>query len=228
MNSHGVVLDMQFDRLWFKPGACDHYDSPSIEFVLPPQFDLKRSSNHPLRPQQKSYDLPLSTVASLPFLNDQMMKNQKTPKKMMILQRSITLDKPMIHSNEKVDFANSSISVKSSVKLNVAMISTAVYHSFSRRYHKNKNYDFFFMSLYDINKILNYIEFRMSIRSMFEMKKNFIQKITLKKVNRLLSSKFKNLFQNFDFNLIEKLSSHRAYDHKIEFEKNFRMIKSQM
>ena len=84
------------------------------------------------------------------------------------------------------------------------------------------------MSLYDVNKILNYIEFRMSIKFMFKIKKSFIQKITLKKVNRLLFAKFKNLLQNFDFNLIEKLSSHKAYDYKIKLEENFRTIKSRM
>ena len=26
MNSHEMVLNMQFDRLWFKLGACDHYN----------------------------------------------------------------------------------------------------------------------------------------------------------------------------------------------------------
>ena len=84
------------------------------------------------------------------------------------------------------------------------------------------------MFLYDVNKILNYIEFRMSIKFMFEIKKSFIQKITLKKVNRLLLAKFKNLFQNFDFNLIEKLLSYKTYDHKIEFEENSRTIKNRM
>ena len=49
------------------------------------------------------------------------------------------------------------------------------------------------MSLYDVNKILNYIESRINIKFMPEVKKNFIQKITLKKVNRLLFAKFKNL-----------------------------------
>ena len=84
------------------------------------------------------------------------------------------------------------------------------------------------MFLYDVNKILNYIEFRMSIKFMPEMKKNFIQKITLKKMNRLLLAKFKNLLQNFDLSLTEKLSSHKAYDHKIKLEKNSRTIKSRM
>ena len=84
------------------------------------------------------------------------------------------------------------------------------------------------MSLYDVNKILNYIEFRMSIKFILEMKKSFTQKITLKKMNRLLFAKFKDLLQIFDFNLIEKLSSHKTYNHKIELEKNFRTIKNRM
>ena len=84
------------------------------------------------------------------------------------------------------------------------------------------------MFLYDVNKILNYIEFRMSIKFILEMKKSFTQKITLKKMNRLLFAKFKDLLQNFDFNLIEKLSSHKTYNHKIELEKNFRTIKNRM
>ena len=84
------------------------------------------------------------------------------------------------------------------------------------------------MFLYDVNKILNYIEFRINIKLMFKMKKSFTQKITLKKINRLLFAKFKNLLQNFDFNLTKKLSLHKTYDHKIEFEKNFRTIKNRM
>ena len=63
---------------------------------------------------------------------------------------------------------------------------------------------------------------------MLEIKKTFIQKITLKKVNRLLFVKFKNLFQNFDLNLIEKLLLHKAYNYKIKLEKNFCTIKSRM
>ena len=47
-------------------------------------------------------------------------------------------------------------------------------------------------------------------------------------MNRLLFAKFKNLLQNFNFNLIEKLSSHKTYNHKIKFEKNFHTIKSRM
>ena len=45
-------------------------------------------------------------------------------------------------------------------------------------------------------------------------------------MNRLFLVKFKNLFQNFDFNLIEKFLLHKAYNYKIEFKKNFRIIKS--
>ena len=178
--------------------------------------------------QSQSYDLLLSSVVALPPLRNQVMQNQKPSKKMMILQRPFTLDKPIIHSNQKVSSADSPSSIKSPVKLNVIMISVAAYHSLFRRYHKNKNYDFFSMSLYDVNKILNYIEPRMSIKFMPEMKKSFIQKITLKKVNRLLLAKFKNLLQDFDFSLTEKLPSHKAYDHKIELEKNPRTIKSRV
>ena len=34
MNNHEVMLNMQFDRLWFKLNVCDHYDSFFIEFVF--------------------------------------------------------------------------------------------------------------------------------------------------------------------------------------------------
>ena len=144
--------------------------------------------------QFQSYDLFLFSIVALSPLKNQMMQNQKFSKKIMILQRFFTFNKSIIHSNQKVSFANSFFSIKFSTKLNVIMISIVVYHFFFKRYHKNKNYDFFFMFLYDVNKILNYIEFRINIKFMFKMKKNFIQKITLKKVNRLLFAKFKNLF----------------------------------
>ena len=156
------------------------------------------------------------------------MQNQKPSKKMVILQRPFTLDKSVVHSNQEVSSADSPSSVKFSVKLNVIMISAVVYHSFFRRYHKNKDYDFFFMSLYDVNKVLDYIEPRMSIRFMPEVKEGFTQKITLKKVDRLLFAEFKDLFQDFDLSLAEKLSSHRAYDHKIELEGDSRTIKSRV
>ena len=145
----------------------------------------------------------------------------------MILQR-FSNDKSTIFSNQKINFANLFFSIKFSVKLNVIMISIVAFNFLFKRNYKNKSYDFFFMFLYDINKVLNYIEFRMSIRSMFEMKKKIIQKITFEKINRFLSMKFKDLLQNFDFNLIEKFSSHKTYNHKIEFEKNFRTIKSRV
>ena len=123
---------------------------------------------------------------------DQMKKNQKSSKKMMILQR-FSSDKSTILSNQKIDFANSFFSIKFSVKLNVIMISIVAFNFLFKRNYKNKSYDFFFMFLYDINKIMNYIEFRINIRSMFKMKKSFAQKITLEKINRFLSMKFKNL-----------------------------------
>ena len=47
-------------------------------------------------------------------------------------------------------------------------------------------------------------------------------------MNRLLFVKFKNLFQNFDFSLTKKLSSHKAYNYKIKLKKNSRTIKSRM
>ena len=69
--------------------------------------------------------------------------------------------------------------IKFFIKLNMIMISIVIYHFFSKRYHKNKNYDFFFMFLYNINKILNYIEFRINIEFMFKKKlysKNYVKK----------------------------------------------------
>ena len=54
------------------------------------------------------------------------------------------------------------------------MISTIVYYIFFKRNHKNKDYNFFFMFLYDINQILKYIKFRINIRFMFKIKKTFI------------------------------------------------------
>ena len=124
--------------------------------------------------QFQSYDLFLFSIVALSLLKNQIMQNQKFSKKIMILQRFFTLDKSIIYSNQKVSFANSFFSIKFSIKLNVIMISIVVYHFFFKRYHKNKNYDFFFMFLYDVNKILNYIEFRISIKLMFEIKKSFI------------------------------------------------------
>ena len=47
-------------------------------------------------------------------------------------------------------------------------------------------------------------------------------------MNRLLFVKFKNLFQDFDFNLIKKFLLHKAYNHKIKFEKNFCTIKNRI
>ena len=34
MNNHKMMLNMQFDRLWFKSSVYDHYDSFFIEFVF--------------------------------------------------------------------------------------------------------------------------------------------------------------------------------------------------
>ena len=48
MNNHEVVLDMQFDRLWFKSGACDHYGFSFTEFVFPFQLDMRRFFMHQL------------------------------------------------------------------------------------------------------------------------------------------------------------------------------------
>ena len=195
MNSHKIMLNIQFDRLWFKSNVCDYYDFFFIEFVFFSQFDMRCFFMHQLFNffQFQSYDFFLFSIVALSPLKNQVMQNQKFSKKIMILQRSFTLDKSIIHSNQKINSASSSFSIKFSVKLNVIMISVVVYHFFFKRYHKNKNYDFFFMFLYNVNKILNYIESRMSIKFMFEMKKDFIQKITLKKINRLLFAKFKNL-----------------------------------
>ena len=183
---------------------------------------MRRSFMHQLldSSQTSSYDFSLFSIVVLSFLNDQMMKNQKFSKKMMILQRFFTFDESIIHSNQKMSFANSSFLIESSIKLNVIMISIVIYHSLSKRHHKNKNYE--------INKILSYVKSRLSIKFMIEVNETFTQKFTFEKMNRLLLVKFKNLLQDFDLNLIEQFSSHKIYDHKIELEKNFRTIKSQM
>ena len=187
---------------------------------------MRRSFMHQLLEffSAQSYDLSLSSTVALSLLKNQNMKNQKPSKKMTILQRLSSLEKSTQSSKQK----NSPPSAKSPKKINIIIISAAAYHILFKRNHKNKSYNFFSMSLYDINQILKYIEPCMSIRLMPEIKKTFTQKITLKKVNRLLLVKFKNLFQDFDLNLIEKLLSHKAYNHKIELEKNPRTIKSRI
>ena len=113
-------------------------------------------------------------------------------------------------------------------KNDINMISTTIYHYLFEKHVKNKNYEFFVMFFNDINKVLDYIEFRMSIRFMSEINEIFTQKIILKQIERLLFSEFKNLLQTFDFNLAEQLSSHRVYNHKIELEKDSRTIKNRI
>ena len=132
MNNHEVMLNIQFNRLWFKLNACDPYNFLFIEFVFFFQFDMRRFFMHQLFNffQFQSYDLFLFSIVALSFLRNQMMQNQKFSKKIMILQRFFTFDKSIIHSNQKINFANSSFSIKFSIKLNVIMISIAVYHFF--------------------------------------------------------------------------------------------------
>ena len=113
-------------------------------------------------------------------------------------------------------------------KNDINIISTTIYHYLIEKHVKNKNYEFFVMFFNDINKIFDYIEFRMNIRSMFEINEIFTQKIILKQIERFFFSKFKIFFQTFDFNFVEQLSLYRIYDHKIELKKNFRTIKNRI
>ena len=72
------------------------------------QFDMRRFFMHQLFNffQFQSYDLFLFSIVALSFLKNQMMQNQKSSKKIMILQRFFTFDKSIIHSNQKINFAN--------------------------------------------------------------------------------------------------------------------------
>ena len=108
------------------------------------------------------------------------------------------------------------------------MISAAAYHYLTMKHARNKDYEFFAMSLNDIDKVLDYIEPRMGIRPMPEINEAFTQKITLDQVERLLPTEFKDLLQTFDPTLAEQLPPHRVYDHKIELEGNSRTIKSRV
>ena len=44
----------------------------------------------------------------------------------------------------------------------------------------------------------------------------------------MLHSNFHNLLKTFDFVVVERLASHRFYDHKIEFIDDLNMIKSRV
>ena len=58
-------------------------------------------------------------------------------------------------------------------KNNINMISTTIYYYLIIKHVKNKNHEFFVMFFNDINKIFDYIKFRMNIQSMFEINEVF-------------------------------------------------------
>ena len=71
------MLNMQYNQLFFKFNACDHYDAPFTEFVLFSMFDLRRSSMHqsPQFFDFQLYNFFLSKTASQSPLNDSIIKN---------------------------------------------------------------------------------------------------------------------------------------------------------
>ena len=273
MNSHEVMLNMQFDQLSFKFDACDHYDVFIFSFEFFFTIDFRRSSMQ-FFISFDSYERFAFSFAQK-FYMSFTIENVSKKRKMTILKRFFSLNESLIRSNEKMFFVSISFSfffifsitfffsftskVKFKIstnidsydktlsfefasfffkftkkifqitrKNNINMISTTIYYYLIMKHVKNKNYEFFVMFFNDINKIFDYIESRMSIRFMLEINEIFTQKIILKQIERLLSSKFKNFFQTFDLNLAEQLSSHRVYDHKIELKKNSRTIKSRI
>ena len=273
MNSHGVVLDMQFDQLSFKPGACDHYGAPTSQFESPPSTDLRRSPMQPLT-SSDSYERPAPSPASKPYLKPT-VEDASEERKVTILKRPCQVDEPLLHPKEEMPSASTSASPTTTPsessspsstskslqnpstqiksydpglpseapppalnrqkktpqaprKGDINMISAAAYHYLTMKHARNKDYEFFAMSLNDINKVLDYIEPRMGIRPIPEINEAFTQKITLDQVERLLPTEFKDLLQTFDPNLAEQLPPHRVYDHKIELEGDPRTIKSRV
>ena len=44
MNAHGVMLDMKYDRLVFKPGRCSHFEAPIAKPVVPTALKIPASA----------------------------------------------------------------------------------------------------------------------------------------------------------------------------------------
>ena len=111
---------------------------------------------------------------------NQMKKNQKSSKKIMILQRSSN-DKSTIFSNQKINFANSFFSIKFSIKLNVIMISIVVFNFFFKRNYKNKSYDFFLCFCTTSTKFWITSNFVWAFDRCLKWKKVLLKKLRLKK-----------------------------------------------
>ena len=85
MNRHGVILDLKYDLLKFKPGRCDHWGSPKHESMV------QKEDRKPLR-HTELYDpeKALSKTTFLPPIETPMKSSScavPSPTKYQILQR---------------------------------------------------------------------------------------------------------------------------------------------
>ena len=101
---------------------------------------------------------------------------------LQLIESNISIYLISINSYEKIEysvfaFVFKIFKIKSFSKLkkiNINIISTTIYYYFIIKHVKNKNYEFFVMSFNNINKILNYIKFRINIRFMSKINEAFI------------------------------------------------------
>ena len=112
------------------------------------------------------------------------------------------------------------------------MIEVATYYRLNSINHKVKNVKCYFMTMNQIDFCLQIYRIEIKLKKVLveinEIEKIFTKKLTMKKIKKMLHSNFHNLLKIFDFVVVEKLASHRLYDHKIELIDDSNIVRSRV
>ncbi len=187
MNKIDLVIDMQINSLWFS-----NFNSTSQKSIA--LFSSNKSIT-----KQKSLTSTHILKRSFTFITSQFSQNKKFIEQLK--QRDATL----ININFKSTFSLKSFSFSS---MNIAMIETATY----RMLVKWSDVKIFAVIILKINWLITTVENKSEEVNLHELSHVKI----LKKIKVKLSLEYYDYLDMFDWAMINQLSLHRFYDHKIE------------
>jgi hypothetical protein len=202
LNIHGVLLDILHDKLSFRSDRCDH--------------DI------PIYPEPKQPSPPIIQILKRPGPILEMSRESAPPTSTLILTLTPTLTstKKARKPKEKRKKSKGRIikeSLDESKPIFIAIIGAAVYRSLIRK----KDVKTFFITLCQINQILNSLNSQDNNSTLYTINPVIIEKIKAK-----LSFKYHKFLNIFNRSKADELPSHRFYNHKIKLKEEKQLFKS--
>ena len=219
MNAHGVLLDMETDRLIFQPGRCSHPGAPR-ELASPPVSlpDLRTTPAWKVTPKQ-AYEM----------LNARPPTPPSTPPPEEI--KSNDFRHPQRSKNSRPLW--SSTDTRSNPKsADIAIIGGAAFYRLNTPKHQAAGVKCYSMTLQQIDSCLNAYRIETGEEKaptfINEAGDTFTKKLSMEEIQKMLPSEFHDLLEAFDPTKAEELPEHRPYDHKIELTGDPSIVRSRV